>query len=61
MTPATFRAWRKRLGLNRGQAAEALGCSRNTIPRWESGETEIPLYIALACAAIAHGLPPIPD
>jgi len=59
MTGDELAAWRQRLRLNVGQAAAALGCGRNSITRWESGAAEIPRYIALACAAIAQGLPPI--
>jgi transcriptional regulator with XRE-family HTH domain len=58
MTADDMRDWRKRLGLDLKDAAEALGCSRNSIPRWEAGKTEIPRYVALACAAIALGVPP---
>ena len=58
MTSTEFREWRERLGLNRVEAATALGMGRNQPQRYEDGQ-EIPLYIALACAALAHGLPPI--
>jgi transcriptional regulator with XRE-family HTH domain len=51
-TPAALKAWRARLGLNAVQAALALGCSRNALASWERGRTPIPLYIALACAAL---------
>lgn len=59
LTPASFSAWRARLGLTVKAAAEALGCSRTTIAAYEDGVNRIPRYIALACAAVAHGLPPI--
>ena len=59
MTPASFTAWRERLHLTAKAAAEALGCSRNALARWEAGTVRIPRYIALACAAIAQGVPPI--
>lgn len=58
MTSSDLNEWRKRLKLSQQGAAEALGCARNSIRAWESG-TAIPRYIALACAAIAYGLPPI--
>lgn len=58
MNAQEFIEWRKRLGLNRTEAAEALGLGRNQPKRYEEGQT-IPKYIALACAAIAYGLPPI--
>jgi transcriptional regulator with XRE-family HTH domain len=60
MTPATLLAWRERLGFNQSEAARRLGCSRNAYLNWETGRSRIPLYVALACAAIAYGLPPIP-
>ena len=59
MTPASFLAWRQRLGLSVRAASKALGCSRNAIDRWEKGATPIPRYVELACAAIEH-LKPIP-
>jgi DNA-binding transcriptional regulator YiaG len=59
MTPASFIAWRARLHLNVVAAAKALGCSRRAIQSWEAGRTKIPRYIALAAAAVAHGLPEI--
>ena len=54
MTPASFLAWRHRLGLSVRAAAKALGCSRNAIDRWEKGETTIPRYVALACWALEY-------
>ncbi len=58
MTPASFLAWRKRLGLTKIEAARRLGVGRNTILAYETGKATIPLYVALACAALAFGLPP---
>jgi DNA-binding transcriptional regulator YiaG len=59
VTPQSLTAWRQRLGLTKVAAAEALGCSRDALLKWEQGEHPVPRYIALACAAIAHGLPAI--
>jgi len=59
MTPAEFRAWRNRLGWGKAEAADHLGMGRNTAARYEAGENAIPRYVALACAALAHGIPPI--
>lgn len=53
MTPAQLKAWRKRLGYNATEAAEAIGCHRNAIANWESGKHPIPKYIELACLYLA--------
>jgi transcriptional regulator with XRE-family HTH domain len=59
MTPQTLLAWRERLGIrSRAEAARRLGVARNTYAAYEEGTRRIPLYIALACAALAHGVPP---
>lgn len=58
MTKEDFRAWREHMGLNRKQACDALGLGRNTPQRYEDGKAEIPRYVGLACAALAHGLQP---
>jgi predicted transcriptional regulator len=60
MTPSSFTAWRARLRLDKSKAARALGCSRNVIIGYENGSKKIPRYMALACAALAMGLPPQP-
>jgi DNA-binding XRE family transcriptional regulator len=52
-------AWRERLSLNKVQACARLGIARHTLDNYESGKNDIPLAIALACAAIAYGLPPM--
>jgi DNA-binding XRE family transcriptional regulator len=53
MTPATFAAWRKRLGLTQKQAADALGCSLRSISNYEGGHWPIPLAIELACEGLS--------
>lgn len=58
MQKEDFVAWRQLKGFNRTEAAAALGLSRNMPQKYEDGEAEIPLYVALACAALAYGLPP---
>ena len=52
MTPDMLSDWRMRLGLNKSQAAEAIGLSRNGYSAYETGLRPIPRYIELACSAI---------
>lgn len=59
MTPASLTAWMDRLHLNKVEASTSLGIARSTLDRYLDGSVRIPQSIALACAAIAHGLPPI--
>lgn len=61
MTADDFAVWRKRMGLSKLKAAEALGLSRNMPAKYESGEREVPLYVALACAALLRGIKPWPE
>lgn len=49
MTPTMFKEWRQGLGLSLTQAAHILGLSRRMVAYYESGEKEIPKYVALAC------------
>ena len=59
VTHTSLIAWRARLGIrSRAEAARRLGLARNTYAAYEEGRTPIPLYVALACAALAFGLPP---
>lgn len=57
MTAEDFIAWRGVLGFNRAEASRRLGIAPNTVTAYERGQP-IPLYVALACAALAYGLPP---
>lgn len=59
MSPTTLAAWQERLGLTKSEACSRLGLSRTTYDAYLSGKSKIPLYIALACAALAFGLPPM--
>lgn len=56
MTEHQLKAWRKRLGLNKTRAAEALGLSPEAYGRLEKRGSD--RRTDLACAAIAFGLPP---
>lgn len=64
MAPTDLQSWRWRLGLTKTDAAEALGVSYSMYRYYEAGKredgraVEIPRTVALACAAIAFGLPP---
>ena len=60
MTADEFTAWRKHLGLNGREAADALGVSKNTITAYERGKWDIPKAVALACSAVANQLRPWP-
>lgn len=60
MTPARLKFYRKdRLGLSQAALASALGLSRATLNRYETGATPIPDMIGLALAAMLYGLPPV--
>lgn len=51
--------WRARMGFSQRAACAAIGCSRVAWGRWETGRQPVPLYIELACAALASNLKPI--
>ncbi len=58
MTATDFAAWlalMKERGLSEAACARLLGTGNNQPKRWR--EHGAPAYIALACAAIAYGLP----
>lgn len=56
MTSAGFVAFRERMGMTKSALSEALEIDRRTCAAYESGRSLIPRHIALACAALAHGL-----
>ena len=53
MTPSMIREWRQGLGFSLTQAANILGLSRRMVAYYESGEKEIPKYVALACMGVS--------
>lgn len=58
MTSDDFAAWvalMKERGLSEWDLVGALGTGKNQIKRWR--ERGAPQYVALACAALAYGLP----
>lgn len=65
MTPSDIKAWREAMHYTHRQAAEALGVQLVSYQRMERGAdfasgkpVSIDLRTALACAALAAGLPP---
>lgn len=58
LSGATLKAWRERMGYSVADAMEQLGCSRNGWNSWEAGDSPVPRYIGLACAALALGMTP---
>lgn len=61
MTGASFHTWRTKRGLSQQEAADLLGWGRASVQRYErEPKSSVPHYIALACAAIVYGLPPLP-
>ena len=59
MTPADLEAFMSRLHINRRRLAlDELEISQDRLRRFLSGDQPIPRHIALACSAIAMGLPP---
>ena len=57
-----FAAWLVLMGRGQGRisdraASRALGLSRRTVKAYREG-AQVPVHIALACSALAFGLPP---
>jgi DNA-binding transcriptional regulator YiaG len=59
MKPGTMTDLRKRLALSQRAMAKALGVGTRSLSDYETGRTPIPRTVALACAAVAFGLPPM--
>lgn len=55
MTATDFTAFLAHMGWSDYTAAREFGAARNSIMAWK--RRGAPLYIALACAALAFGLP----
>lgn len=58
MTPEQIKAWQAHLKLSNTAAAGALNVNVRTYADWRSGRTRTPGCLALACSAVAMGLPP---
>ena len=56
MTPASFKAWRLRLGLTQVAAADALGVAIQTVKAWEGGANPISKTVELACRMVAQDM-----
>lgn len=56
MTAAEFTALHQRLGISRAALCRAIGIAPNTGTAYALGRVPIPLYIALACTAVEHGM-----
>ncbi|PIE07539.1 MAG: hypothetical protein CSA74_06950 [Rhodobacterales bacterium] len=56
MTADDFNAWMDHMGFSGLEAARQLGIGKNTVPTYR--REGAPKHIALACAALAFGLPP---
>ena len=67
MTTSDFRAWQASMGLTVRAAADLLGVAPSTVQAYRTGISRstgqpvaVPRVVALACAALAAGLGPLP-
>lgn len=60
MTPADLQRFISERHLTRKEFGAALEISQDRLRRMLAGEAAIPHHMALACAALAYGLPPWP-
>lgn len=58
MTPADLRAWIDMRNITDTEAARQIGYSPNQLRKLLRGERPIKRTVALACSALAFGLPP---
>ncbi len=59
MTPADLESFRARMNWTRRTLGSELDISQDRLRRLLEGSVRIPRHIALACAALAYGLPPL--
>ena len=61
--PAALKAARERRGLTQAQLADALGCGKETVSRWERGRSRRlhPRHRESLCAALGVGWPALAD
>lgn len=55
LTADSFRAWREHMGVSKQQLGEWLGTSARTVQNYETGHSQIPRAVTLACAALSLG------
>lgn len=60
MSPDDFAALHQRLGISRGELCRRIGIAPNSGTAYAHGRAEIPLTVALACAALEAGIGPAP-
>ena len=60
MTPTDLQRFVDERHWTRKEFGAALGISQDRLRRMLAGEAPIPRHMALACAALAYGLPPWP-
>lgn len=51
--------WRLERGWSRETLARRVGLSKSAIDKYEQGDREVPLVVALAIAALGSGLSPV--
>lgn len=58
MTSQDFNELQNRLSVSRAELCRRLGIAYNSGIAYSTGKADIPKPIALACAAVAAGMPP---
>lgn len=61
MRAADLADFMARMGFNKSRTARELEITRDYLNRLLSGDRPIPRHIALACAALDAGIPPLGD
>jgi hypothetical protein len=59
MTADDFKAFQGRQGWNNAETSRRTGLSRRTVQMYADGINDVPVYVALACAALEAGLAPL--
>jgi hypothetical protein len=59
MTSTDFTSVHTRLGISRAELCRRIGIAPNSGTAYALGRKPIPLTVALACAAVLYGLPPV--